>query len=113
MAIYAIIPVGKPFDPNAINTKETKLGSTMRPDAIGLREYGRLSVVNKESELSFRVATYINNAISDTSPDLMGALMVPWRAGEFGHGGPDFRARAGGDATSGKRSVAENTGQPI
>jgi hypothetical protein len=74
--LYAIIPAGKPFDPNAINTKETKLGSTMRPDAMGLQEYGRLSVANKESELSFRVATYINNAIAATSPDLMGALMV-------------------------------------
>lgn len=41
-----------------------------------LQEYERLSVANKESMLSFRVATYINNRIEATSPDLLGALMV-------------------------------------
>ena len=43
---------------------------------MGLQQYERLSVENKESELSFRVAIYINNRIEGTSPDLLGALMV-------------------------------------
>jgi hypothetical protein len=74
--LYAIIPAGKPFDRNSINPVTSRLGSTMRPEAMGLQEYERLSVENKESGLSFRVATYINNRIERTSPDLLGALMV-------------------------------------
>ena len=74
--LYAIIPAGKPFDPDSVNPVTTRLGTTMRPEAMGLREYEELSVKNKESGLSFRVATYINNRIERTSPDLLGALMV-------------------------------------
>lgn len=74
--LYAIIPAGRPFDPNSVNPAITRLGSTMRPGAMGLQEYERLFVENKESGLSFRVATYINNRIEGTSPDLLGALMV-------------------------------------
>jgi hypothetical protein len=74
--LYAIIPAGKPFDANAISPVSSSLGSTMRPSAMTLQEYDRLSVENKESELSFRVAIYINNRIEGTSPDLLGALMV-------------------------------------
>ena len=75
--LYAIIPAGKPFDPNSINPiPSKKLGSTMRPEAMGFHEYERLSVENIESEFSFPVATYINNCIERTSPDLLGALMV-------------------------------------
>jgi hypothetical protein len=48
----------------------------MRPGIISLQDYERLSVENKESALSFSVATYINTRIEGTSPDLLGALMV-------------------------------------
>lgn len=74
--LYAIIPAGKPFNPNSVNPATSELGSSMRPKAMGLQEYVLLSVENKESKLSFRVATYINNRIEKTSPDLLGALMV-------------------------------------
>jgi hypothetical protein len=74
--LYAIIPASKAFDPNALNPLTSKLGSTMRPSSMGLEAYERLFVDNKESQLSFRVATYINNRIESISPDLLGALMV-------------------------------------
>lgn len=74
--LYAIIPASEPFDPNSVKSVTTRLGSTMRPAAMGWQQYERLSAENKESELSFRVATYINNRIEGTSPDLLGALMV-------------------------------------
>lgn len=74
--LYAIIPAGKKFDLNSINPISRRLGSTMKPSTMGLQELERLYVENKESELSFRVATYINNQIERLSRDLMGALMV-------------------------------------
>lgn len=74
--LYAIIPAGNAFNPNTLNPIASKLGSTMRPSSMTLQEYEQLAVDNQESELSFRVATYINNGIEKTSPDLLGALMV-------------------------------------
>jgi len=74
--LYAIIPAGRPFDPDQLRVRQSSLGSTMAPASLGLRERLQLTVPNMEGPLSFRVAAYINNRIAGSSPDLLGALMV-------------------------------------
>ncbi len=74
--LYAIIEAGQAFDPGAVKVRQSTLGSTMAPASLGLQERLRLSVRNLTGPLSFRVATFINNWISRSSPDLLGALMV-------------------------------------
>ena len=74
--IYAIIPVGEHFDDKFVKVRKSMLGSTMTPEALRLKERLDLSVANNVGPLSFRVATYINNHIEATSPDLLGALMI-------------------------------------
>lgn len=74
--LYAIIPAGKPFDPNSLEVRNFKLRSAMAPEKLSLQERLRLTDDNKEGPLSFRVATYINNRIEAISQDLLGALMV-------------------------------------
>jgi hypothetical protein len=74
--LYAVIPAGRPFDPDQVKARQSYLGSTMAPARLGLQERLRLSVPNLEADLSFRVATFLNTRIAGTSPDLLGALMV-------------------------------------
>jgi len=74
--LYAIIPAGGAFDPNAIHIRDSTLGSTMAPDTMGLQARLRLQVPNKEGPLSFQVANFINVRIASSSPDLLGSLMV-------------------------------------
>lgn len=74
--LYAIIPAGQQFDPSTMAARQSALGSTMAPDSLRAQQLMRLSVPNFEGPLSFRVAAYINTRISETSPDLLGALMV-------------------------------------
>ena len=74
--LYAIIPAGHTFHPNSVRVRDSAMGSTMAPAGQELRERLRLSDMNKEGPLSFRVATFINNRIEATSPDILGALMV-------------------------------------
>ena len=74
--LYAIIPAGQPFDPNSVQVRHSTMGSTMAPADLGLQERLRLEVSNMEGPLSFQVAAFINNRIEESSPDLLGALMV-------------------------------------
>lgn len=74
--LYAVIPAGQAFDPDGVKARQSTLGSTMAPARMGLQEKLGLSVPNLEGPLSFRVATFLNNRIAGTSPDLLGALMV-------------------------------------
>jgi len=74
--LYAIIPAGRPFDPDQTRIRHSTLGSTMNPDSLSRQERLRLTVPNMEGPLSFQVAAHINNRIAATSPDLLGALMV-------------------------------------
>jgi hypothetical protein len=74
--LYAIIPKGQAFNPNKLQVRESRMGSTMAPDSMRLQDRLRLSVSNKEGELSFRIATFVNNLIRMSTSDIMGALMV-------------------------------------
>jgi hypothetical protein len=74
--LYAVIPAGRAFDPNAVQVVDSPMGSAMAPASQGLQERLRLSSSNKEGPLSFRLAAFINNRIEKTSLDLLGALMV-------------------------------------
>lgn len=74
--LYAIIPAGQVFDPDAVSVRRSTLGSTMAPRGLGLRERLQMQTPNLEGPLSFQVANYVNTRIAGTSPDLLGALMV-------------------------------------
>ncbi len=87
--LYAIIPAGQAFDPGLQETRESNMGSTMNPAGMALKDRLQLSFPNKEGPLSFRVASFINNLIESSSPDLLGALMI--NHGEHIHYKPDFQ----------------------
>lgn len=98
--LYALIPANQPFDPTKLSVRQSSLVSTMSPQGLSMNERARMptmnlqhnhdslpasliphgqthtSVLNFEGPLSFQVANYINVRICNTSPDLLGALMV-------------------------------------
>lgn len=98
--LYAIVPAGRPFDPDAAADASTRrqTGSTSLPKAMGLQdrltrtvsarnkppagldtsgnENQRFVVDDQVGPLSFRIATDINNRIAAESGSYVGALMV-------------------------------------
>ena len=71
--LYAIIPAGQPFDPNAIKVYDSILSSPMETSVLTPQQ---LSVLNKRGEFSFQVANHIDTRIARRSSDLLGGLMI-------------------------------------
>lgn len=77
--LYAIVPAGAAFDPVVASklAHKNSMGPTMTPQSMSLgQQLNRPATADLTGPLSFRVASYINVAISGNNPDLLGALMV-------------------------------------
>lgn len=72
--LYALVPVGEAFDPQAAATaaRAQQAGSLMQPRFAGQK----LTVTDYVGPLSFRIASFVNNRIAEVSGAYADALMV-------------------------------------